>query len=158
MFTLSPLGRRRLAHFKANRRGWWSLWLFIGLFTVCLGGELIANDKPLAIHYKDHWYFPIVSGYEETDFGGELPFEPDYSSDYVRKLIASGIVTACHDLSDGGLAVALAEMAMASGVGATIPGLVDGDPVAAFFNRRNRVGYAQRQVVVGMHAGFGFRL
>ncbi len=88
MFTLSPLGRRRLAHFKANRRGWWSLWLFIGLFTVCLGGELIANDKPLAIHYKDHWYFPIVSGYEETDFGGELPFEPDYSSDYVRKLIA----------------------------------------------------------------------
>ena len=87
MFTLSPLGRRRLAHFKANRRGWWSLWLFFGLFVLCLGGELIANDKPLAVHYKDHWYFPIVSHYSETDFGGELPFEPDYSSDYVRKLI-----------------------------------------------------------------------
>ena len=42
MFTLSPLGRRRLAHFKANRRGWWSLWLFIGLFTVCLG-PLVGN-------------------------------------------------------------------------------------------------------------------
>ena len=54
---------------------------------LCLGGELIANDKPLAVHYKDHWYFPIVSHYSETDFGGELPFEPDYSSDYVRKLI-----------------------------------------------------------------------
>ena len=88
MFTLSPLGRRRLAHFKTNRRGWWSLWIFVALFTLCLGGELIANDKPLAIHYKDHWYFPIVSSYVETDFGGELPFEPDYSSDYVRKLIA----------------------------------------------------------------------
>ncbi|MGO2200685.1 ABC transporter permease [Pseudomonas helleri] len=87
MFTLSPLGRRRLAHFKANRRGWWSLWLFVGLFVLCLGGELIANDKPLAVHYKDHWYFPIVSHYSETGFGGELPFEPDYSSDYVRKLI-----------------------------------------------------------------------
>ncbi|KMN16523.1 ABC transporter permease [Pseudomonas helleri] len=87
MFTLSPLGRRRLAHFKANRRGWWSLWLFVGLFVLCLGGELIANDKPLAVHYKDNWYFPIVSHYSETDFGGELPFEPDYSSDYVRKLI-----------------------------------------------------------------------
>jgi microcin C transport system permease protein len=87
MFTISPLGRRRLAHFKANRRGWWSLWLFVGLFVLCLGGELIANDKPLAVHYKDHWYFPIVSHYSETDFGGELPFEPDYSSDYVRKLI-----------------------------------------------------------------------
>ena len=47
MFNLSPLGRRRLKHFKANRRGWWSLWIFIGLFVVCLGGELIANDKPL---------------------------------------------------------------------------------------------------------------
>ena len=88
MFTLSPLGRRRLAHFRTNRRGWWSLWIFVALFTLCLGGELIANDKPLAIHYKDHWYFPIVSSYVETDFGGELPFEPDYSSDYVRKLIA----------------------------------------------------------------------
>lgn len=87
MFTLSPIGRRRLAHFRANRRGWWSLWLFVALFILCLGGELVANDKPLAIHYKDSWYFPIVANYVETDFGGELPFEPDYSSDYVRKLI-----------------------------------------------------------------------
>jgi len=87
MFTLSPIGRRRLAHFRANRRGWWSLWLFVALFVLCLCGELVANDKPLAIHYKDSWYFPIVSSYVETDFGGELPFEPDYSSDYVRKLI-----------------------------------------------------------------------
>ncbi|MCU1729541.1 ABC transporter permease [Pseudomonas sp. 7P_10.2_Bac1] len=88
MFTLSPLGRRRLAHFRANRRGWWSLWLFVGLFVLCLGGELIANDKPLIVHYKDHWYFPIVGHHTEVDFGGELPFEPDYSSDYVRKLIS----------------------------------------------------------------------
>ncbi|WP_324831651.1 ABC transporter permease [Pseudomonas saxonica] len=87
MFTLSPLGRRRLKHFKANRRGWWSLWIFVALFVVCLGGELIANDKPLVVHYKNHWYFPIISNYVETDFGGELPFEPDYSSEYVRKLI-----------------------------------------------------------------------
>ena len=87
MFTLSPLSRRRFAHFKANRRGWWSLWLFIGLFVVCLCGELIANDKPLAIHFKDQWYFPIVSSPLETDFGGELPFEPDYRSDYVQTLI-----------------------------------------------------------------------
>ena len=87
MLTLSPIGRRRLAHFRANRRGWWSLWLFVALFVLCLCGELVANDKPLAIHYKDSWYFPIVSSYVETDFGGELSFEPDYSSDYVRKLI-----------------------------------------------------------------------
>ncbi|PZN48496.1 MAG: phosphoribosylformylglycinamidine synthase II, partial [Proteobacteria bacterium] len=48
-------------------------------------------------------------------------------------LIASGIVTACHDVSDGGLAVTVAEMAMASGIGATIPGLVDVDPIPVWF-------------------------
>ena len=53
--------------------------------------------------------------------------------DHVRSLIERGIVTAAHDLSDGGLAVALAEMAMASGIGATIPGLLDADPVSVFF-------------------------
>ncbi|AZD91698.1 MULTISPECIES: ABC transporter permease [Pseudomonas] len=87
MFTLSPLGRRRIEHFKANRRGRWSLWLFIGLCLVCLGGELIANDKPLVIRYHGAWYFPILSDYDETEFGGELPFQPDYASSYVHELI-----------------------------------------------------------------------
>ncbi|PBB99951.1 phosphoribosylformylglycinamidine synthase subunit PurL [Mesorhizobium sp. WSM3862] len=53
--------------------------------------------------------------------------------DHVRALIASGIVTAAHDVSDGGLAVALAEMAMASGIGATIPGLIGTDPIPVWF-------------------------
>ena len=53
--------------------------------------------------------------------------------DFVRKLIRSGAATAVHDVSDGGLAVALAEMAMASGIGATIPGLTGADAVPVFF-------------------------
>ncbi len=53
--------------------------------------------------------------------------------DFVRKLIRSGVATAVHDVSDGGLAVALAEMAMASGIGATIPGLAGTDPIPVFF-------------------------
>ena len=53
--------------------------------------------------------------------------------DFVRKLIHSGATTAVHDLSDGGLAVALAEMAMASGIGATVPGLSGADPIPVFF-------------------------
>lgn len=53
--------------------------------------------------------------------------------DFVRKLIRSGAATAVHDLSDGGLAVALAEMAMASGIGATVPGLSDANPIPVFF-------------------------
>ena len=87
MFTLSPLGQRRVAQFKANRRGRWSLWLFLGLCLICLGGELIANDKPLVIRYHGALYFPILSDYLETDFGGELPFQPDYASAYVHGLI-----------------------------------------------------------------------
>jgi phosphoribosylformylglycinamidine synthase len=53
--------------------------------------------------------------------------------DFVRKLIRSGTATAVHDCSDGGLAVALAEMAIASGIGATIPGLTGTDPIPVFF-------------------------
>jgi phosphoribosylformylglycinamidine synthase II len=51
--------------------------------------------------------------------------------DCVRAAIQAGLVTAVHDLSDGGLAVALAEMAMASGIGATVDR--PDDAVAAFF-------------------------
>ncbi|HXR02419.1 MAG TPA: ABC transporter permease, partial [Pseudomonas sp.] len=87
MFEFSPQSKRRMAIFKANRRGWWSLWIFIALLLVCLCGELIANDRPLLVSYQGQLYYPTLHQYLETDFGGELPFEPDYSSDYVHKLI-----------------------------------------------------------------------
>jgi len=53
--------------------------------------------------------------------------------DFVRALIRDGVATAVHDLSDGGLAVALAEMAMASGIGATVNQLNDQSPIPSFF-------------------------
>jgi len=89
MFEFSPQSKRRMANFKANRRGWWSLWIFVALLTICLCGELIANDRPLIVRYQGNLYYPTLHQYVETDFGGELPFEPDYSSDYVRNLIES---------------------------------------------------------------------
>jgi len=55
------------------------------------------------------------------------------NGDFVRGQILAGAVTACHDLSDGGLAVALAEMAMAGGIGATIEVLPDGPANAIWF-------------------------
>lgn len=55
------------------------------------------------------------------------------TGDFVRKLIRSGTATACHDLSDGGLAVGLAEMAIASGIGATIVDLTDQSPILQYF-------------------------
>ena len=53
--------------------------------------------------------------------------------DYVRGLIRDGVATAVHDVSDGGLAVALAEMAMASGIGAEVSLPFPSDPIPVWF-------------------------
>ncbi|WP_457937801.1 phosphoribosylformylglycinamidine synthase subunit PurL [Mesorhizobium sp. 10J20-29] len=53
--------------------------------------------------------------------------------DYVRGLIRDGVATAVHDVSDGGLAVALAEMAMASGIGADVSLPFPTDPIPVWF-------------------------
>ncbi|MBO3275557.1 ABC transporter permease [Pseudomonas schmalbachii] len=84
---LSPINLRRWARFKSNKRGWWSLWLFLILFGLSLGAELIANDKPLAVRYDGEWYFPAFKRYPETTFGGEFPMEANYKSPYIRQLI-----------------------------------------------------------------------
>ncbi len=86
-FTMSPLNRRRFALFRANRRGWWSLHIFLVLFVLSLGAELLSNDKPLLVSYQNELYSPIFTRYAETEFGGEFPIEADYRSSYVRELI-----------------------------------------------------------------------
>ena len=53
--------------------------------------------------------------------------------DFVRSLITDGLATAVHDCSSGGLALAVAEMAMASGIGATVNTLADANPVSVFY-------------------------
>ncbi|MGL4316829.1 MAG: ABC transporter permease [Pseudomonas sp.] len=87
--ALSPLNQRRFARFKAHKRGWWSLWLFLTLFVLSLGAELIANDKPLVVSYDGAWYFPVLKRYPETTFGGEFPLQANYKSPYIRELIAA---------------------------------------------------------------------
>ncbi|MCE6984451.1 ABC transporter permease, partial [Pseudomonas frederiksbergensis] len=78
---------RRLQRFRRNRRGWISLWLFGLLLLVSLGAELVANDKPLLLGYQGQLYFPAFKRYTEQQFGGQLPFQADYRSQYVRQLI-----------------------------------------------------------------------
>ena len=56
---LSPINRRRWENFKANRRGYWSFWLFLVLFVMSLGAELIANDKPFLVKHEGSYYFPV---------------------------------------------------------------------------------------------------
>ena len=58
-FQPSPLNRRRWQNFKANRRGYWSFWIFLVLFTVSLFANFIANDQPLVVKYDGRLYWPV---------------------------------------------------------------------------------------------------
>jgi len=83
----SPLSQRRWQSFKANRRGWWSLWIFSFLFFLSLFAEFIANDKPLVVSYQDQLYFPVFVDYPETQFGGDFETATDYRDPFVAELI-----------------------------------------------------------------------
>jgi microcin C transport system permease protein len=85
-----PLGRRRWAVFKANKRGYWSLWAFLALYALSLGAELIANDKPILMSWRGEIYAPVLFEYPETTFGGDFETEADYRDPYVRELLAEG--------------------------------------------------------------------
>jgi len=89
MFGLawSPLAVRRWQNFTANRRGAWSLWIFLALFVLTLFAELVANDKPLLARYNGALYAPVLFTYTETDFGGEFDLEADYRDPYIQDLI-----------------------------------------------------------------------
>lgn len=87
-FTLSPINRRRWDNFKANRRGYWALWIFLVLFVVSLFAEAIANDRPLFVRYDGKWYWPAFITYSETTFGGDFETAADYRDPFLQKLIA----------------------------------------------------------------------
>lgn len=88
-FAIAPLTRRRIESFKANRRGFWSLILFLMVFAASLSAELIANDKPIVIKFDGGYYVPFLKSYPETMFGGKLPTEADYRDPYVANLISA---------------------------------------------------------------------
>ena len=78
LIPITPLTRRRLDKFRANRRGFWSLWIFLALFIVSLFAEFIANDTPVLVKYEGAYYMPIFQFYPETAFGGDFPTEADF--------------------------------------------------------------------------------
>ena len=86
--TLSHVTRRRIAIFRANRRGYWSLWLFVVLFGASLFGEFIANDRPLLVRFNDAWYVPVLADYGGDTFGADfLPTDADYTDPDLRHAI-----------------------------------------------------------------------
>jgi len=83
----NPIWRRQWRAFRRNRRGFWSLGLFLVLFTLSLGAEFVANDKPVMVHYQGDLYFPVFKTYSETTFGGLFETEANYRDPYVAELI-----------------------------------------------------------------------
>lgn len=85
MSRLSPINQARWGRFRRNRRGYWSLWIFAVLFVLCLFAELLANDRPLVVHYQDRWYVPVLFDYTEADYGGPLATAADYQDPWLKQ-------------------------------------------------------------------------
>lgn len=85
--THNPVWQRQWQAFRSNKRGYWALWIFVTLFVISLGAELIANDKPLLVSYNDELYVPVFNSYPETTFGGFFKSEANYRDPVVRELI-----------------------------------------------------------------------
>lgn len=85
--TFSPLTKRRWHHFCANKRGFYSLILFLVIFLLGCCADFLANDKPLLIKYDGHYYAPLIKNYPETTFGGEFATYADYRDPFISEKI-----------------------------------------------------------------------
>ncbi len=84
---MTPITRRRIRQFKANKRGYWSFWIFSGLLLVCLFANFLANDRPLLVKYDGRLYAPVFKTYPETVFGGDFETAADYRDTFVQEQI-----------------------------------------------------------------------
>ncbi|MEM7669575.1 MAG: ABC transporter permease [Pseudomonadota bacterium] len=86
--TLTPLDRRRIANFRANRRAVWSLRIFSVLFILSLFANVFANDRPLLVKFQGEFLSPMLTEYDEERFGGDPGFVgTDYADPFVQDLI-----------------------------------------------------------------------
>ena len=87
--SLSP-GRRAWLRFRANRRGYWSLWIFAAVFVLSLFAEVLSNDRPIVARYEGRLYWPLFSHYPETTFGGDFRTATDYLDPFIRDRLSRG--------------------------------------------------------------------
>ena len=83
------INQRKILNFKNNKRGLYSLYIFLLLLFFTLPAEFIANDKPLLVKYNNGYYFPVFKNYAETVFGGDFETSADYRDSFVMELIES---------------------------------------------------------------------
>lgn len=88
MMSLNTINQARWARFRHNRRGYWSLWIFLIIFVCSMCSELIANDRPLLVQYKGSLYVPLVKEYSEQTFGGQFATAADYQDPWLRKQLS----------------------------------------------------------------------
>ena len=135
---LSPLNQRRWRNFRANRRAYWSLWIFAGLFVVSLFAELLANDKPLLVQFRGEYYTPIFRFHSERTFGGDFATEAVYRDAEVQCLIRTGGAPLCLDDPDEAMAEAR-ERGTVEGVAIT-PGWMLWPLIPASYRTINDIG------------------
>ncbi len=87
--NISELNKRRVANFRANKRGYYSFIIFLAVFIISLFAEFLANDKPVLIRYKDSFYSPVFVTYAETTFGGMFDTEADYRDPFIAEEITA---------------------------------------------------------------------
>jgi microcin C transport system permease protein len=87
--SLNTVNQARWARFRANRRGYWSLWILLAVFMLSLLANLIANDKPLLVSYQHQLYLPFINDYSESTFGGQLETAADYQDPFVQDNITA---------------------------------------------------------------------
>ena len=89
MSFFSPVNQAPWARFRHNRRGYWSLWLFLILFFCSLGAELLANDRPLLVQYRGQLYVPVLKNYTEQTFGGAFATAADYQDPWLQHQLST---------------------------------------------------------------------
>ncbi len=128
--------------------------------TPTIGGVGVLNDfmKSMSLAFKAEGQAILLLGVSQGWLGQSLylrdicgreegaPPPVDLAAEkrhgeFVRALVESGKVTAAHDISDGGLAVALAEMAIASGIGATLDAAPKDIPPHAYWFGEDQARY-----------------
>jgi microcin C transport system permease protein len=85
--SVSP-AQRAWRRFRADRRGWWSLWIFGTLVVLSLFAELLSNDRPIVAHYQGKTFFPLWDKVPETAFGGDFATPTDYLDPFIREQFA----------------------------------------------------------------------
>lgn len=84
---VSALTSRRIKAFRRNRRAYWALIVLVIILVISCFAELIANDKPLIVKYKDSYLFPMATVYSDAFFGGDFPTEADYKDPFIIEQI-----------------------------------------------------------------------